>query len=600
MKLIFLIVLFIVFPFKYIEGKTTMEMLINKEWYELDLAKMQTYNWFYVKFTGTQRIIVRTEEDGSMKMRVQKYYLSNKTTDRFDSTQVGKHRDGKYIILQGVKRKDYMEAVCMELYQLEDLNMRMGDIRFSKAEQQCYVAENEFQTTEETEERGMVISTQDLLVEKMWYEIDEKTGKRKRTEVLFDKDGMALHCTMAENYKKELPDWQMYEFYFSDGIEPEFHHTKIGKRINGIYLVVKEKDETGEWYAANYDISTLSSNRLVLDCVYPPGIPTRTFTTRAELEKKHKINKKTQRWQLMENTWYHLDTVTWQRRDISERFDSVNVIRRYTVIENGMRAMKERKNVYYLSNSADSVFDYSKVGKSLEGDYVVINEHTHNGGSMAVSYKVDYINEKNMLLSSECGSKSDFIAYERDLSETEREEIRRNELLSKKKQTTLDYLAGHQWRFVKLPDSGVSKWERWYFTDSLWAEVDFVYDEFKKVWETRVSTRAYYLSDFAHHNFSFYELDKKRENGSFINFYRDVKVRVLLSSPTTSVTGKSLKGFRPLYGTIPERRSYAYELCYLSDFVMILMTVPIDFNPNNTTHISSSRAKIYHYVMRSD
>ena len=585
-RLTLIVVVFLLASMLHVEAKSTMEMLINKEWYEIDLSKMQTRKDYYVKFTGTQRLIVGADEDGNTKVRVQTYYLSNEKTDIFDEEQVGKCREGKYVVFQGKKRKGYTEAVCMELYQLDDMNMRMGDVKVAKAEQHCFVVNTEEGKDYETDTQqgdGTVISTQDLLVGKTWYEIDRKTGKRKRTEVLFDKDGMALHCTIAKNFKRELPDWQMREFYFSDEIEREFDHSKIGDRENGIYLVMKEKVDGGEWCAVNYDITTLSANRLVLDCVYPEGIPTRTFMTQYGIETMSRKVQKPQQWQLMENAWHRLDTANWQRSHFTERFDSINVKRKYSVIIDGIRSLKETENVYYMSNEADSVFDFSKVGKATEGDYVVVNETTRDGGRVAVSYKVDYLDNKNMLLSAMLDSVEHLIAYERDLTSEEQEQIAEDEALAGKKRTTLDRLSGRQWKFDKKPYATMSKWHRWYFTDSLWAEVDFVYDEIRKVWDASIKTRVYYLSDYAHHNFSFDQVEKKYEGGKYINFYKDTYRYIYIPKPPiiiyTSEDGSVTEiPQRPMYNKIPDRRSYSYEICFLSERLFV-------YSPTESTFV---------------
>lgn len=76
-----IIVVFLFASIVHIEAKSNMEMLINKEWYEIDLSKMQTRHDFYIKFTGTQRFTVGADEDGNTKARVQSYYLSNEKTD---------------------------------------------------------------------------------------------------------------------------------------------------------------------------------------------------------------------------------------------------------------------------------------------------------------------------------------------------------------------------------------------------------------------------------------------------------------------------------------------------------------------------------------
>ena len=128
-RLALIISVFLFASIMHIEAKSNMEMLINKEWYEIDLSKMQTRHDFYIKFTGTQRFTVGADEDGNTKARVQFYYLSNEKTDIFDDTKVGKRRNGKYIVLQGKKHGSYTDAVCMELYQLDDMNMRKGNSR---------------------------------------------------------------------------------------------------------------------------------------------------------------------------------------------------------------------------------------------------------------------------------------------------------------------------------------------------------------------------------------------------------------------------------------------------------------------------------------
>ena len=79
-----------------VEAKSTMELLINKDWHELDVKTMRAHEGFYVRFTGTQRMIVGADSEGNTKARVQKYYLSNRYEETFDSTKVGKKKKGKY------------------------------------------------------------------------------------------------------------------------------------------------------------------------------------------------------------------------------------------------------------------------------------------------------------------------------------------------------------------------------------------------------------------------------------------------------------------------------------------------------------------------
>ena len=104
------------------EGKSTMEKLINKEWHEFDFKTMKAKETYYEKYTGTQRLIVSADEEGNTKMRVQKYYLSYKWEERFDTTKVGKNRNGKYIILQGAKNETGgYNVICYEISELSDV-----------------------------------------------------------------------------------------------------------------------------------------------------------------------------------------------------------------------------------------------------------------------------------------------------------------------------------------------------------------------------------------------------------------------------------------------------------------------------------------------
>ena len=44
------------------EAKSTMELLINKEWYEIDIKQFQIHENYYIKYTGTQRMTVGSDE----------------------------------------------------------------------------------------------------------------------------------------------------------------------------------------------------------------------------------------------------------------------------------------------------------------------------------------------------------------------------------------------------------------------------------------------------------------------------------------------------------------------------------------------------------
>ena len=588
-----------------VEAKSTMEQLINKEWYEFDFSNLSAKDSYYIKFTGTQRMIVGQDQEGNAKARVQRYYLSAEPVEKFDDTKVGKVRDGEYIVFPPRNDKDV--AICLKINSLSDETLETEDITAPNHKKVHYITSININQSEDEENtlKGNVISTLDLLAGKQWHEIDEKTGKKLRTELTFDRLNCVTRCIMGENPKRTIPDWQMREFYFSDNIETEFDHSKIGDRVNGIYLVVKEKNKDGAWYIANYDISTLSANRLVLNCVYPKGVPTQVFVSKQGLKEAIGKRQKPQQWQLTENVWYRLDTATLKRGQYTERFDKNKVTRNYPVIVDGVQSTRTTESDYYMSNEADTVFDHTQVGKSLEGDYIVVNEQAGNEERKAVSYRIEYLQDSNMIVSRQVNGGEAIIAYERDRSEAERANAETARQDSIKGKTTLDYLSGRQWRLVNnsklfIPHLKLSERERWYFTDSLWVAAYFDYDVFNREWVTKLYLQEYYISKAAHHNFNRKELKKKNEKGRFLNYFRIVRyVKPLQPPPALDRPDKRpLPGHPGLRAKVSAIRSYAFEILFLSNDISIYRTVPIIFDPIQSGITSTDR--VVQFILRND
>ena len=596
---IFVFVLFASIGF-VVEAKSTMEQLINKEWYEFDFTSLSAKEGYYIKFTGTQRMIVGQDQEGNAKARVQRYYLSAEPVKKFDDTKVGKVRDGEYIVFP--PRNEKSAALCLKINSLSDETLETEDITAPNHKKVHYITS--INTTEGKEEenvlKGKVISTLDLLADKQWHEIDEKTGKKLRTELTFDRLNCVTRCIMGENPKRTIPDWQMREFYFSDNIETEFDHSKIGDRINGIYLVVKEKNKDGAWYVANYDISTLSANRLVLNCVYPKGVPTQVFVSKQGLKEAIGKRQKPQQWQLTENVWYRLDTATLKRGRFTERFDKNKVTRSYPVIVDGVRSTRTTESVYYMSNEADTVFDHTQVGKSLEGDYIVVNEQSGKEERKAVSYRIEFLQDSNMIVSCDVDGGEVIIAYERDRSEAERANAETARQDSIRGKTTLDYLSGRQWRFSKRPHARMSERQRWYFTDSLWVTVNFNYDVFSREWVTKLNLQEYYISKVAHHNFNRRELKKKNEDGRFVNYFRIIRFIKRLQPPFAMdrPDKRPLPGHPGLKTKVSAIRTFAFEIRFLSEDILVYDTVPIAFDPHGTG--GGYAGPIFQYTLLND
>lgn len=562
-----------------VKGETTMELLINKDWHEVNPYDYQPRDDYYVRYTGTQRMIVGEDEDGNMKVRLQEYYLSDKIVNKFEQEKVGTARSGRYLVFRSVGEKNEKSCHCYEILDLDATIMNMKAVGGQQNVSKCFVVYSLPVNEEEMKPQGDVISTLDLLVGKKWYEVNEKMTEKLAAELEYDRSGKFLHCKMGQNPQREIPEWSMREFYLSNEIEYEFNHSRIGEHINGRYLVVKEKNSQGEWFVANYDITTLSSSMLKLECVYPIGVKPQTYVSKMGLKLAQGKRVKPQQWQLMENEWYRMDTISLERRNFVERFDETKVYRRYEIVENGIKEECTEECVYYMSNTPDTLFDHARVGQLSEGEYLVVNERRGQGERFVVNYKIDYVDEKNMLLSILNGDKKYKIAYDRDLSNEEERRLLERDSLSGIGRSTLDYLSGKQWRFSKLPHPSMSRWQRWYFTDSLFLSVDFNYDVVNKHWETKIDSKEFYLSEWVHHNFALTEMKKKHKNGRYINFYKMAIVSTPIAHLRTHNIWKVKR--RQRFTKNMEKRSYAYEIKLLTDNLFSYSTVPMEFNPHN-------------------
>lgn len=142
-----------------------------------------------------------------------------------------------------------------------------------------------------------------------------------------------------------------------------------------------------------------------------------------------------------------------------------------------------------------------------------------------------------------------------------------NEMLSHSNNTTINYLTAKQWQMVK-PPKYLSKWNRWYFSENKWIVADFRYNNIKDEWETIIEIREYYLADWADHNFSRSQLSKKRDNGSFINYYIEHKLQ-----------GQHNK--YKIESILPKIQSMSYKIVHSSDGYLLLESVAIDYHNDN-------------------
>lgn len=494
---------------------TVMEMLINKDWHEVNMSRLETHEHFYVRYTGTQRLTVGVDQEGNMKAKVQEYYLSNKYESKFDPKKVGKNQDGKYLIIRRPSTSKSNQAICLRIEGLTEGGMQTVDENHPMFLRKLYY------TYDQESVKGKVISTVDLLADKIWYHVDEATGERLRVEQTYNK-WYVLNCVMPENRRAELPKWQLNEYYLSDTIVTEFDRNRVGETINGIYLVVNEKEDDGTYQVRNYDISTLSDERLMLDCVYPKGVEARLFENNLGGVGKENVKLKPKQRMLMANKWFRFDTATWERSKHYEYFNKTHVTRMVPVRNDNGVKLERRSFEYYMSNQPETEFDWTRRGKTLEGDYIVVKEPDREGNWRPVNYKIELLNERNLVTVNESSPDSLLFAYERDLNEVEKILLNRRDSIARKGKTMMDMLVGKQWRPVYKEDStGLFAGRRWrmnnlYFTDSKIGN----YSSREKINNVVVDYKIqnFYLSDGNEWDFNYDKLYDKPENGKYLHY----------------------------------------------------------------------------------
>ena len=500
-----------------IEAKSTMELLINKDWHELDITSMKAKE-SYVRFTGTQRMIVSADSVGNTIAKAQRYYLSNRYEETFDSTKVGKKKKGKYIIIQGDRNSIDRNIICLEIKDIGENVMDVIDMNHPENPEKRYYSDLKLSF-----KSGDVISTLDLLMNKIWFQVDPITGERLNVEHQYGDDGEFLRSIMPENRRTELPQWILREFYLSDTIVTKFNRKEVGKRINGRYIVVNELDSDGSWQAATYDIATLSENRLELECVYPKGYATQVFVSSLYSQNAEHARRKPQQSELMKDDWYRLDTTTFKRSRYIERYNKTHVTRIVPIYSGGDTIELKKIYEYYMSNQPETEFDWSKKGKTSEGDYIVVNEQDLTGKWQAVNYRVELLSGGNMVTVKEVPGDTIMQAFERDLSEEEQlklayQQKQQAEADTTKEKTMMDMLVGKQWRLVICGNKVIYKEvEAMYFTETKMTYL--CYNRNRKKGKFMIIERIfdYKFSNRLDYDFSYKEFAQRQENGLFLN-----------------------------------------------------------------------------------
>ena len=514
-------------------------------------------------------MIVGSDSEGKQKMRVQKYYLSYRYEEKFDSTKVGKKRNGKYLIIQGNRDSlNNSNVICLEISELEDGQLHVKDLNHPRLLQTYFVSDDAMKP----EKQGKFQSTIDLLADKIWYMLDE-SGERTGMEWTFGYSAY-FRCTMPENRRTEFPKWERREFYLSDEIETKFKRSKVCKKMNGVYLVVNDLEEDGKWQTRTYDIKTLSANRLILECVYPKGDGIYTFENSMSKTEDKTTKLKPKQKDLVDKDWFRIDTTTWKRSKYIEKFTETHVTRIYPKIEENKTVVDSVVFEYYMSNQPVTEFDWTQKGKNPEGDYIVVNERNPKGEFVPVSYHIMALVGSNLLTVNVSHPDSIMHLYERDKTAVELVQLNRLDVkVIERPKTVMDLLVGKQW-YLRLRNGLKSLVSPFYYTETqvvnpVWKKTIGGYDLDLEVCE-------YSLSDYI-------DFDRNvNKNGRYLcclseNTYREGR------RPRQS-------GKKPIirHGYLGENDGYrilrVYTILYISEDLLIV------------EHLHGTRSHVMYYI----
>lgn len=416
---------------------------------------------------------------------------------------------------------------------------------------------------DKNEVEGTVQSTIELLADKIWFKLDEN-NKRTNQEWTFGYTS-CFKCHMPKNRRTEYPKWERREFYLSNEIVIEFDRKKVGQSTNGIYLVMNDRDEDGEWQTKTYDIKTLSANRLLLECVYPRNVGSFVFETYYSRKDEAVVKMKPQQKDLMGKDWYRIDTAIWRRTQYVENFNETHVTRTFPTRKNGELVDEKVSFEYYMSNQPVDEFDWSQKGKNPEGDYIVVNEPDANGNYRAVNYQIMSLEGRNMFTINVSHPDSVLHVYERD--KTLEEQNRMNPLIADSlmgEESMMSKIVGKQWYF-RLNNGLKSLIYPQYFTRTTFAVP--VWYEIRNGYGVELEMGEWALSDGPR------SMEPGTPNGKYLILYTKNPKRYYKNRQNW-LNKNASRGRMYRNTSAPSSVfDYSYKVLYLSEYLMVLEPV---------------------------
>lgn len=346
-----------------LRAQSVMELLVNKDWREVNNATRLIYSDTVVCYTGTQRMEVCLLRNNNVRVKMQEYYLSDSMVQAFDTAQVGKHKNGKYIVFREIKGVD-KETHCARITGLSDFTHEIIMERDDSVLTKKFVTG--FKNLKI--ESGEMIN-RDLLLSKTWCEIDVKTGLAMNSQEVF-MGNVVLKSTFTGDRFTVAPLWSVSEYCFSDTIVKNYNIKLAPEFSYGKYLVINEMGEKYRKKPVSYTISKLDEDTLELRCVSHPERGKRLFlkSRYAESLEQDTTVKRSVMDAIAGRHWYFMNK--------GKVTDFVYITRNY-IITSDIHYVKhigwivgESTGEYYLAKNTKGKFDKCKVGKVEDGTHI--------------------------------------------------------------------------------------------------------------------------------------------------------------------------------------------------------------------------------------
>lgn len=346
-----------------LRAESIMELLINKDWREVNNATQLIYQDTMVYYTGTQRITVRLLKYDNASVNIQEYYLSDSMVQVFDTAQVGKHKNGKFMVFRDVNGPD-RKTKCMLLTGLSDFTHELIVENGYSLQKKKYVA-----GSTNLKLRSGEIVARDWLLSKTWQEIDIATGQAKNSQEVFMKN-VVLKSTFTGDRFSVAPLWSVSEYCFSDTIVKKYDIKRTPEFSYGKYLVINEVNEKYRKVPVNYAINKLTQDSLELICVSHPERPKKLF-----LQSKY-VDSLVQDTTVKRSVMNSIIGRHWYFMDKGKVTDFIYITRNHIIsseiryVEHIGWVVGENSGVYYLAKNTVGKFDDKKVGKIENGTYI--------------------------------------------------------------------------------------------------------------------------------------------------------------------------------------------------------------------------------------